>query len=162
MSGGRHRGLLCKGAGGRGGSRGEGKGAPRKGREEEAAWAEGRVKDAMAIQSRVVPLHDAALAASGRKTGRVFLLSDAVEGGGVMHTVAANLPQLCFDDLDAPPVVVGSRNWITPAAELETLFFPQAYWVLDAIHERILQLKGYQARTNQSLGELVRRARAGV
>jgi len=79
-----------------------------------------------------------------------------------MQTVAANLTQLCFDDLDAPPVVVGSRNWITPAAELEALFFPQASWFLDAIHERILPLKGYQPRTKQSLGELVRRARAGV
>jgi len=34
--------------------------------------------------------------------------------------------------------------------------------VLDAIHERILPLKGYQPRTNQTLGELVRRSRAGV
>jgi hypothetical protein len=41
-----------------------------------------------------------------------------------MHNVAATLTQLCFDDLDAPPVVIGSRNWITPAAELEAMFFP--------------------------------------
>ena len=61
---------------------------------------------------------------------------DAVERGSVMQTVAANLTQLCFDDLDGPPVVVGSRNWITPAAELETLFFPQPAWLIDAIHER--------------------------
>jgi 2-oxoisovalerate dehydrogenase E1 component len=79
-----------------------------------------------------------------------------------MHTVASNITQLCFDDLDAPPVVVGSRNWITPAAELEALFFPQPAWLLDAIHERILPLHGYQARTSQTLGELVRRARLGV
>ena len=31
-----------------------------------------------------------------------------------MHDIASNLSQLAFDDLDAPPVVVGSRNWITP------------------------------------------------
>ena len=79
-----------------------------------------------------------------------------------MQTVAANLTQLCFDDLDAPPVVVGSRNWITPAAELEALFFPQPSWFLDAIHERILPLKDYEPRSNQTLGELVRRARLGV
>ena len=35
-------------------------------------------------------------------------------------------------------------------------------WLLDAIHERILPLKGYQARTNQTLGEMVRRSRLGV
>jgi len=79
-----------------------------------------------------------------------------------MHTVASNLTQLCFDDLDGPPVVVGSRNWITPAAELEALFFPQVAWLLDAIHERILPLKGYRSQTNQTLGELQRRARLGV
>ena len=79
-----------------------------------------------------------------------------------MQTVAASLTQLCFDDLDAPPVVLGSRNWITPAAELETLFFPQPAWLLDAIHERILPLKGHHPQTNQTLGELLRRSRLGV
>lgn len=108
------------------------------------------------------PLNYGPLADSLKKTGKAVLVSDAVERGSVMHTVASNLTQLCFDDLDAPPVVVGSRNWITPAAELETLFFPQVSWLLDSIHERILPLKGYQPKTNQSLKELTRRARAGV
>ena len=108
------------------------------------------------------PLNYEPLAVSVRKTGKVLLVCDAVERGCVMQTVAASLTQLCFDDLDAPPVVVGSRNWITPAAELETLFFPQPAWLLDAIHERILPLKGYQPRTNQTLGEMLRRSRLGV
>ncbi len=108
------------------------------------------------------PLDYAPLAESVRKTGRALLVSDAVERGSVMQTVAAALTQLCFDDLDAPPVVVGSRNWITPAAELEATFFPQPYWLLDAIHERILPLKGYTPRTRQSLDEMMRRSRLGV
>ena len=108
------------------------------------------------------PLNYEPLVASIRKTGKVLLVGDAVERGCVMQTVAASLTQLCFDDLDAPPVVLGSRNWITPAAELEALFFPQPAWLLDAIHERILPLKGYQPQTNQTLGELARRARLGV
>jgi len=108
------------------------------------------------------PLNYEPLAGSVRKTGKVLLVSDAVERGSVMQTVAASLTQLCFDDLDAPPVVVGSRNWITPAAELETLFFPQPAWLLDAIHERILPLKGHRPETNQTLGELLRRSRLGV
>jgi len=108
------------------------------------------------------PLNYEPLAASIRKTGKVLLVSDAVERGCVIETVAASLTQLCFDDLDAPPVVLGSRNWITPAAELEALFFPQPAWLLDAIHERILPLKGYQPQTNQTLGELLRRSRLGV
>jgi 2-oxoisovalerate dehydrogenase E1 component len=108
------------------------------------------------------PLNYEPLVASVRKTGKVLLLCDAVERGCVMQTVAASLTQLCFDDLDAPPVVLGSRNWITPAPELESLFFPQPAWLLDAIHERILPLKGYHPQTNQTLGELVRRSRLGV
>jgi 2-oxoisovalerate dehydrogenase E1 component len=55
----------------------------------------------------------------------------------------ANIGELAFDYLDAPPVVVGSRNWITPAYELEDSFFPQPSWFLDAIHEKIVPLKDY-------------------
>ena len=108
------------------------------------------------------PLDYDLLVESVRKTGKVLLVSDAVERGGVMQSVATNLTQLCFDSLDAPPVVVGSRNWITPAPELETLFFPQPAWLVDAIHERILPLKDYKPRTNQTLGELARRTRLGI
>jgi 2-oxoisovalerate dehydrogenase E1 component len=108
------------------------------------------------------PINYQPLVDSVRKTGRVLLASDAVERGSVIQTVAANLTQFCFDDLDAPPVVVGSRNWITPAAELEATFFPQAEWLIDAIHERIMPLEGHQPSTNQSLGELARRCRLGV
>jgi 2-oxoisovalerate dehydrogenase E1 component len=108
------------------------------------------------------PIDYQPLVESVKKTGKVLLACDAVERGCVMQTVATTLTQLCFDDLDAPPVVIGSRNWITPAAELEPMFFPQTSWFLDAIHERIQPLPGYRTVTNQSLGELARRARLGV
>jgi 2-oxoisovalerate dehydrogenase E1 component len=108
------------------------------------------------------PLNYDPLAASVRKTGKLLLVCDAVERGCVMQTVATTLTQICFDDLDGPPVVIGSRNWITPAAELEALFFPQTSWLLDAIHERILPLKDYRPQTNQTTGELLRRTRLGV
>ncbi len=108
------------------------------------------------------PLDYTPLVESVRKTGKALLVTDAVERGSVMQTVAANLAQLAFDDLDAPPVVVGSRNWITPAAELEAMFFPQPAWLIDAIHERLLPLKGHTPTTNQSLGELNRRCRLGI
>jgi len=79
-----------------------------------------------------------------------------------MQSVATNLTQLCFDSSTLRQLVIGSRNWITPAPELETLFFPQPAWLVDAIHERILPLKGIKPRTNQTLGELARRTRLGV
>jgi 2-oxoisovalerate dehydrogenase E1 component len=108
------------------------------------------------------PLNYQPLADSIRKTGKALLVSDAVERGGVLQTVAATLTQIVFDDLDAPPVVLGSRNWITPAAELEAMFFPQPDWLLDAIHERLLPLPGHTPATNQTVGELARRSRLGV
>ncbi|HXX36679.1 MAG TPA: thiamine pyrophosphate-dependent enzyme [bacterium] len=108
------------------------------------------------------PLDYRPLVESVRKTGKVLLACDAVERGCVMQTVAATLGQLCFDDLDAAPVVLGARNWITPAAELEAMFFPQVSWFLDAVHERIARLEGHEPTTNQSLDELSRRARLGV
>jgi 2-oxoisovalerate dehydrogenase E1 component len=133
-----------------------------------AVQAAGELAAKFGISAEIIDLRSAnplnydPLVASVRKTGKLLLVSDAVERGCVMQTVASHLTQLCFDDLDGPPVVVGSRNWITPAAELEALFFPQVAWLLDAIHERILPLKGYRPQTNQTLGELQRRARLGV
>ena len=108
------------------------------------------------------PLNFEPLVRSVRKTGKVLLACEAVERGCLMQSIAANLTQLAFDALDAPPVVIGSRNWITPAAELESMFFPQPEWILDAIHERILPLKGYQPSTDQTGGELARRLRLGI
>ncbi len=110
----------------------------------------------------VNPLNYDTLVASVKKTGKVLLATDACERNSFMHTVATNLTQLAFDYLDAPPVVVGSRNWITPAAEMEELFFPQKSWMLDAIHERMLPLPGHQVTTNQSVNEMLRRNRLGV
>ncbi len=108
------------------------------------------------------PIDYGPVAESVRKTGRVLLVSEAVERGGVMQTVASTLTQICFDDLDAPPAVVGSRNWITPAPELETVFFPQPSWLVDAVHEQLLPLPGYRPQGNRTRGELLRRARLGV
>jgi 2-oxoisovalerate dehydrogenase E1 component len=78
------------------------------------------------IDARFInPLNYAPLVASVRKTGRAVVASDACERGSFLHTLASNLTQLAFDDLDGPVAVVGARNWITPPAEMEDAFFPQ-------------------------------------
>ncbi len=119
--------------------------------------------DAEIIDLRFVnPLDYEILAESVKKTGRVILASDAVERGNVLHNVANNLSQLCFDSLDAPPVVMGARNWISPAAEMEEDFFPQPEWLIDLVHERILPLAGHTPSTVQTTGELIRQNRGGV
>ena len=133
-----------------------------------AIAAADRLREQFQISTEVIdlrsanPLDYSPLVESVAKTGRVLLVSEAVERGGVMQTVAATLTQLCFDDLDAPPVVVGSRNWITPAPELEGSFFPQAGWLLDAISEQLIPLPGHRPVSNRTTGELARRARLGI
>ncbi len=108
------------------------------------------------------PLNYEPLVESVKKTGRVLLTSDASERGSFLHTAASHIGRLAFDYLDAPPVVLGSRNWITPPAEMEDLFFPQAEWILDAVHEQILPLSGYTPVTVQTDGEFYRTSRLGV
>jgi len=110
----------------------------------------------------VNPLNYDVLVESVRKTGRVLLSSDAVERGSFLHNIASNLSSLCFDYLDAPPVVLGARNWISPSAEMEGEFFPQKEWIIDSIHERILPLKGYTPSSAQGNDELLRKLRNGV
>ena len=110
----------------------------------------------------IAPLDYTVLLESVKKTGRLVLVSDAVERGSFLQTVGATVSQVAFDDLDAPVVVLGARNHITPAPELETLFFPQPSTILDAINERILPLAGYQPVGDESEAEMLRRARLGV
>jgi len=115
------------------------------------------------IDARFInPLNYAPIVDSVKKTGRCVLASDACERGSFLHTMASNISQMAFDSLDAPVAVVGARNWITPAAEMEDTFFPQTEWILDTIHERVLPLPGHTVSTNQSVGEMLRRNRAGV
>jgi 2-oxoisovalerate dehydrogenase E1 component len=99
---------------------------------------------------------------SVKKTRKILLVSDACERGSALQTIAAKVTQFAFDDLDAPPTVVGARNWITPADEVEDAFFPYPCDLLDAVHEHILPLKGYTPGRDGSVAELMRRSREGV
>ena len=110
----------------------------------------------------LVPLDYSAIVESVRKTGRVVLVSDACTRGSFLNDIAQNITQLCFDDLDAPPVVVGARNWITPPYEFDAFFFPQADWILDAIHEKLVPLPGYFPKNGCTEAEVLRRAAKGV
>ncbi len=110
----------------------------------------------------LVPLDYTKIAESVKKTGRVVLVSDACARGSFMNDVAQNLTSLCFDDLDAPPAVVGARNWITPPFEFDEFFFPQAGWIVDAIHEKIVPLPGHVAENGCTEAESYRRAKEGV
>ncbi len=110
----------------------------------------------------LVPFNYEKVLESVKKTGRIVLASDACERGSHLKDIAQNISEMAFDYLDAPPVVVGARNWITPCHELEDAFFPQPSWIIDAIHEKIMPIPGYVAGENFTEGEQLRRNREGV
>ncbi|TVQ23006.1 MAG: dehydrogenase [Spirochaetaceae bacterium] len=115
------------------------------------------------IDARFInPLNLDPIVESVKKTGKIVLASDACERGSYLHTIASQVNRLAFNYLDGPPAVVGSRNWITPAYEMEDVFFPQKEWIIDTIHEAVLPLPGYTATTVQTDGDYVRRYKAGV
>lgn len=110
----------------------------------------------------LVPFNYEKVVASVKKTGKIVVASEACARGSFLNDLAANISSLCFDYLDAPVAVLGSRNWITPAHELEEAFFPQASWFLDIINERIQPLAGYVSGENFTDAEMIRRAKAGI
>ena len=99
---------------------------------------------------------------SVKKTGKIIIAGDASARGSFLNDLATNITTLAFDYLDAAPVVLGSRNWITPCHELEGSFFPQPQWFVDAYHEKIAPIAGYVPETNMTDAEAIRRAKAGV
>lgn len=110
----------------------------------------------------VVPFNYDKVLESIKKTGKIVLASDACTRNSVLNEFARNISELAFDDLDAPPVVVGARNWITPPFEFDADFFPQASWIIDAIHEKIMPLKGHTPTNNFTRLEQLRRDSKGV
>ncbi|MBN1158367.1 MAG: dehydrogenase, partial [Bacteroidales bacterium] len=110
----------------------------------------------------LVPFNYDLVLRSVKKTGRILLTSDACSRGSYLRDMASNITELVFDDLDAPPVVVGSRNWITPAYEMEKYFFPQPEWILDAIHNRIIPLERHQVSTDWSAESQKNRSKQGI
>jgi 2-oxoisovalerate dehydrogenase E1 component len=110
----------------------------------------------------LVPFNYDLVIESIKKTGRILISGDASGRGSFLRDLASNVTELAFDYLDAPPVVVGSRNWITPAHELEDYFFPQPEWIIDAIHERILPIQGYTPENDFTEEEQLDRNARGI
>lgn len=110
----------------------------------------------------IVPFNYEKVVESVKKTGRIILASDACARGSILNDFARNISELCFDYLDAPAVVCGAQNWITPPFEFDAEFFPQANWIVDYINDKILPLKGHVSTINTSDAEIMRKAKKGV
>lgn len=110
----------------------------------------------------LVPFNYEPVINSVKKTGRLLLASDASSRGSYLKELSQTITELAFDYLDAPPVVIGSRNWIIPAFEMEKFFFPQPEWIIDAIHQKIMPLKGHKPQNDFSDEKAIRLNRQGV
>jgi 2-oxoisovalerate dehydrogenase E1 component len=110
----------------------------------------------------IVPFNYDKVIESVKKTRKIVLASDACERGSILHTMASKISQFAFDELDAPPVVVGARNWITPADEVEDSFFPFPVDILDAVHQNIIPLAGYQPSRVSDNADQMRRSKLGI
>jgi 2-oxoisovalerate dehydrogenase E1 component len=110
----------------------------------------------------LVPFDYSLVLESVKKTGKLILGSDACERGAYTHTIASQITQMAFDYLDAPPCVLGARNWIVPPAELEDFYYPSVEWFLDAYHHQIAPLPGYQATSDRTAGDMLHQSKYGV
>ena len=119
--------------------------------------------EAEVIDARsIVPFNYEKVVESVKKTGRIILASDACARGSILNDFARNISELCFDYLDAPAVVCGAQNWITPPFEFDAEFFPQENWIIDYINDKIMPLKGHVSTINTSDAETLRKAKKGV
>ncbi len=110
----------------------------------------------------LVPFDYTKVIESVKKTGKIVIVGDAVDRCSVMRDMASNIAEMAFDYLDAPPAVFGSRNWITPAFELEKYYFPQPTGIIDVIHEKLMPIPGYVPTYNETELEHIERAKKGV
>lgn len=90
----------------------------------------------------LVPLELDQIVSSVRKTGRLLLASDATQRGSYLNTIAAEIQSAAFDYLDAPIVVVGAPDCITPPVDCERDYFPSAERIIGELHRSVLALPG--------------------
>lgn len=110
----------------------------------------------------LVPFNYEKVIESVKKTGKIIIVGDACERNSIMRDMASNITEMAFDYLDAPPVVFGSRNWITPAFEFEKYFFPQADGIIDVISQKLAPIAGRSYTINETELEHIERSKKGV
>jgi 2-oxoisovalerate dehydrogenase E1 component len=75
----------------------------------------------------LVPLDEATILESVRKTGRCVVASQCITIGSFMGEIVSLVQEHAFDALDAPVVRVGAKNGIAPQSHvLEAAFLPNA------------------------------------
>jgi 2-oxoisovalerate dehydrogenase E1 component len=91
-----------------------------------------------------------------------LLASDASSRGSFLKEMAQTITELAFDYLDAPPVVVGSGTGSPLHMKWKNISFPQPDWILDAINEKIMPLKGHSGKNDFSYSKIIALNKEGV
>ncbi len=110
----------------------------------------------------VVPFDFTTVLKSIEKTGKILIVGDGNERGSVMRDIASGIADFAFDQLDAPPIALGARNWVTPTAVYRNDYYPTVASILDVIHQRMMPLEGYIPVQDVSAEEKLRRYAKGV
>lgn len=110
----------------------------------------------------LVPFDYDLVLASVAKTGRLVCVSDANLRGSWLNTIAAKVQEEGFDDLDGPVVVLGTRNWIAPPAELEWEYYVTAADIIDAVHTRIVPLAGHVVQDGPGADGTLEESKLGI
>lgn len=110
----------------------------------------------------VVPFDFSPVLQSIEKTGKILIVGDGNERGSVMRDIASGIADFAFDSLDAPPIALGARNWVTPPSVYMNDYQPTVKAILDVIHQRMMPLEGYVPMRDVSAEEKMRRYAKGV
>ncbi|QTX05049.1 alpha-ketoacid dehydrogenase subunit beta [Agromyces archimandritae] len=102
----------------------------------EAASAEGIGLDVIDLRS-LAPIDYPTITTSVRKTGRLVIVHEAGEQGGLGAEIAASVTERCFEFLEAAPVRVTGHDIPYPPAKLEKHHLPDLDRILDGV-DRVL------------------------
>jgi 2-oxoisovalerate dehydrogenase E1 component len=99
----------------------------------------------------LVPFNPELVLESLSRTGRLVVVTDACARNSHASSLAQQLQVLAFDLLDAPAVVVGARNWVSPPLELEDHFFPSVESIINHVSELIYPLTSHSDRAHRDV-----------
>ncbi|MCB4208387.1 alpha-ketoacid dehydrogenase subunit beta [Arthrobacter sp. UM1] len=98
----------------------------------QAAEAEGRSLEVVDLRS-IVPLDDATMTASVRKTGRAVVIAETPGFASVASEITARVQERAFHSLRGPVLRVTGFDIPYPAPKLEEHFLPSVDRILDAV-----------------------------
>lgn len=110
----------------------------------------------------LVPFDPTLVLESVARTGRLLVVTDAVTRGSVAESLAQRLQVLAFDDLDAPVVVAGAQDWVSPPLELEDEFFPSVDSIVATVSSLVAPVAASRRADRVTAARLAARMAAGI